>query len=73
MTDFDPELQARLRASADERIRACVQAAKQRAGQRRQTRAEFTANRDAGLRSRHAIKAARQNLAQLHQQKGAQP
>lgn len=67
---LDPDLAIRLRASADERIRAQIQAAKQRADQRRQTRAEFGERRKIGLRSRHAVREARINLARHHNQNG---
>lgn len=70
---IDPDLAARLRDSANERIRAQIASARQRADQRRQTRTEFGERRKVGLRSRHATKAARQNLTQTHQQKGTQP
>lgn len=70
---IDPDLSQKLRELSEQRITAQIQAARQRADQRRQTRAEFGERRKIGLRSRHATKAARQNLIQLHQQKGAQP
>jgi len=64
MTDEDAE---RLARSAKERIEAQVQAAKRRMELQRDTRAEFAANRTAGLRSRYAAKQARMRLAARHQ------
>ena len=63
---LDPELAAQLRQLAEARVRAQVQAAKQRTDQRRQTRTEFGERRRIGLRERHALKQARQNLIANH-------
>jgi hypothetical protein len=70
---IDPDLAARLRELSEQRITAQVQAAKQRADQRRQTRAEFGERRKIGLRSRHATRESRIRLTNRHQQKGTQP
>lgn len=73
MTDFDPDLAARLRELSEQRITTKIQAARQRADQQRQTRAEFGERRKIGLRSRHAAREARLRLTQHHDQKGTQP
>jgi hypothetical protein len=63
LNDEDKE---RLARSADERIKASIEAARRRAELQRQTRAEFSASRAAGLRARHAAKIARNRLALRH-------
>jgi hypothetical protein len=65
----DPELAAILRASSEQRIAAQIQAARQQAAAKQADRAAFTQNRNAGLRARHATKAARLGLIQFHDAK----
>lgn len=64
---LDPELQARLRELSEARVRAQVQSAQQRAAQQRDNRQEFARRRRAGIRERHSLKIARQNLTNRHQ------
>lgn len=58
---LDAELAERLRASADARVRARIDAAKQTAEHRRATRAEFAQARRHGLAARQAARAHRPN------------
>lgn len=64
--DLDPVLSARLRELAEQRVATRIQAAKQQADQRKQTRAEFGQRRRIGVEKRHAAKQARQNLINRH-------
>ncbi|WP_042427405.1 hypothetical protein [Streptacidiphilus anmyonensis] len=73
MSGLDPELAAQLRELSEARVRAQVASAKQRADQRRQTRAEFSERRQVGVEHRNGLRAARLRIADHHQQKGTQP
>lgn len=66
MSGLDPELAAKLRELSEARIRQQISSAKARATQRREGRQEFGRRRRIGLRERHSLKIARQNLIADH-------
>ncbi len=68
MTDLDPELAEKIRASVDKRITEQIQAARSRAAAAQATRAAFAERRETGLRWRTAARAARLRLAANHNQ-----
>jgi hypothetical protein len=71
VTDLDPELAEKIRASVDERITAQIQAARKRIVAQRDTRAAFAENRRAGVQHRNAAREARIRLAENHDRKEA--
>lgn len=68
MTDLDPDLAARIRASVDRRIAAQVQAARNRIRDKQAVRAEFDRNRRVGVQHRNAAREARLRLIDNHNQ-----
>lgn len=69
VTDLDPELAEKIRASVDKRITADVQAARARIGDKRAVRDAFGERRNAGVQHRNAAREARVRLADHHDSK----
>lgn len=65
---LDSGLAERLRLAADARIAEQIEAGRRRTAEKQTTRATFAANRNAGLRSRNAARAARLRMISNHQQ-----
>jgi hypothetical protein len=63
---LDPDLADKLRAGAEVRVQAQIQAARQRVAKQAETRAEFNRRRRYGVERRNAAREARLNLIKHH-------